>query len=312
MRIAVVGAGGVGAYFGARLAQAGEEVAFVARGAQLDALRTRGLRVESVVGDALLGPQLATDDPAEIGPVDAVLIAVKAWQVAEAARSVAPMLGPRTCVVPFQNGVEAADELVAVLGAGPVLGGVAKVVSFLVAPGHVRQIGGPTSAAFAELDDRPSERVARLRAAFRRAGLGVEEPPNIRVAIWEKFLFVVPGGSIGSVTRAPIGVSRAVPETRRLLERAMEEVRAVALARGIPLARDIVARTLAFVDTLPPNGTASLQRDIAAGRPSELDWWTGAVVRLGREAGVPTPVHEFVYHALLPLELRARGRLAFD
>jgi 2-dehydropantoate 2-reductase len=311
MRIAVVGAGGVGGYFGARLVAAGEDVAFVARGAQLAALRTTGLRIESAVGDLTLGPQRATDQPAEIGPVDAVLVATKTWHLPDVIQSLPPLLGPDTCVVPFLNGVEAADELAAALGAGHVLEGIAKIVSYIVAPGHVKQLGGPTSAAFAERDDRPSARVDRLRDAFRRAGLGIETPPNIQVALWEKFLFVVSGGGVGSLTRAPIGISRAVPETRALLERAMREIEAVGRARGIPLPADVVPRTLAFVDTLPPAGTASLQRDIADGKPSELEAWNGAVVRLGRAAGVSTPVHETIYQALLPLELRARGRLTF-
>jgi 2-dehydropantoate 2-reductase len=311
MRIAIVGAGGVGGYFGARLAAAGEEVGFIARGAQLEALRTRGLHIESVVGDLTLGPQRATDRPAELGPVDAVLLAVKTWHLEDVARSLPPLLGPDTCVVPFLNGVEAADQLAAAIGPASVLEGVAKIVSFLVAPGHVKQIGGPTSAAFAERDDRPSPRVERLRDAFRRAGLGVETPSNIQVALWEKFLFVVSGGGVGSLTRAPIGVSRAVPESRALLERAMREIEAVARARRIPLPDDVVPRTMAFVDTLPAAGTASLQRDIADGKPSELESWSGAVVRLGRAAGVPTPVHETIYQALLPSELRARGQLVY-
>ncbi|HEU5168978.1 MAG TPA: 2-dehydropantoate 2-reductase, partial [Gemmatimonadales bacterium] len=272
-------------------------------------LRVSGLRIDSPHGDLRLGPQHATDDPAGVGPVEAVLLAVKTWQVTDAARAIRPLIAPGTCVVPFQNGVEAVDELVAVLGREPVLGGVAKIVSLIEGPGHIRELGGPTAAAFAELDDRRSDRVERLRDAFRRAGLEVETPPSIRAAIWAKFLFVASGGGVGAVTRMPIGVSRAVPETRRLLEGAMEEIRAVAATRGVRLPDDIVGRTMAFVDTLPAHGTASLQRDIAEGRPSELDSWSGAVVRLGRESGVPTPIHAFIYDTLLPSELRARDRL---
>lgn len=309
MRIAVVGAGGVGGYFGARLAEAGEEIGFIARGAHLDALRRSGLRIESPRGDARLGPQRATDDPREIGPVDVVLLCVKTWQVAEVAESIQPLIGPDTCLVPFQNGVEAADELIAAVGAAPVLGGVAKIVAFVTAPGVIRDVGGPTAAAFAELDNRPSDRVERLRDAFRRAGLEVETPPDIHAAIWTKFLFVASAGGVGAVARMPIGVLRRVPETRRLLAGGMTEIAALARARGVRLPDDIVGRTMAFADTLPADGTASLQRDIAEGRRSELDWWSGAVVRLGREAGVATPVHAFIYDSLLPSELHARGLL---
>ena len=309
MRIAVVGAGGVGGYFGARLVESGEDVVFVARGAQLDALRTTGLSIVSPRGSAVLPPQRATDDPAEVGPVDAVLLCVKTWQLAEATATLRPMLGPETSVVPFQNGVEAANQLVASLGPGPVLGGVAKIVAYIEAPGRVRDLGGPTAAAFAELDNRPSERVERLREAFLRAKLEVETPSDIHAAVWSKFLFVATAGGVGAVARMPIGVLRRIPETRRLLEGGMAEIAALADARRVCLPEDIVRRTMAFVDTLPADGTASLQRDIADGRRSELDAWSGAVVRLGREAGVPTPIHAFIYSSLLPSELRARGAL---
>jgi 2-dehydropantoate 2-reductase len=311
VRIAVFGAGGAGGYFGARLARAGEEVVWIARGRHLEALRTRGLRVESIDGDFTLGPVEASDDPGQFRPVDAVLLGVKAWQVTDAARAMRALIGPETCVVPLQNGVEASDELRAVLGDRPVLGGVAKVFSFLVGPGHLRRPGGPATVVLGELDNRPSDRVRRLAECLRGAGLGAEIPADIKVALWEKFLFVASGGGLGAVTRAPIGIVRSVPETRALLEAAMAEIRAVARARGIGLPDDVVPRTMAFVDTLPAAGTASLQRDLAAGRPSELEWWNGAVARLGAEAGVATPIHAFVYWSMLPTELRARGRLTF-
>jgi 2-dehydropantoate 2-reductase len=311
VRIAIFGAGGAGGYFGARLAKAGQDVVWIARGAQLEALRTRGLRVESVDGDFTLGPMPASDDPGRFAPVDAVLLGVKAWQVADAARAMRPLLGAETCVVPLQNGVEAADELRGILGVGPVLGGVAKIFCFLVGPGHLRRPGGPATIALGELDNQPSKRVERLRAALSGAGLGAEVPADIHVAIWEKFLFVASAGGLGAVTRAPIGIVRSVPETRALLEAAMEEIRALARARSVHLSDDVVARTMAFVDTLPAAGTASLQRDLAAGHPSELEWWSGAVSRLGVAAGVATPIHTFIHRSLLPTELRARGRITF-
>jgi 2-dehydropantoate 2-reductase len=309
VRIAVVGAGGVGGYFGARLVQAGEDVVFLARGAQLAALRTGGLSIESPRGNASLGPQRASSDPAELGPADAVLLCVKTWQLADTLPRLGPMIGAATCVVPFQNGVEAADQLVELLGHGPVLGGVAKIVAYMDGPGRIRDVGGPTAAAFAELDNRPSARVERLRDAFRRARLEVETPPDIHAAVWSKFLFVATAGGVGAVARMPIGVLRRIQETRALLEGGMAEIAALAAARGVSLPADIVGRTMAFVDTLPAEGTASLQRDIAEGRRSELDAWSGAVVRLGRTAGVPTPVHALIYSSLLPAELRARGEL---
>lgn len=311
MRIAVYGAGGIGGYFGGRLAQAGEDVHFIARGEHLGALRRSGLAVESVRGDFHLAAVHATDAPAAVGEVDFVLLAVKTWQVADACRVAAPMLGPRTSVVTLQNGVAAPDEAAAVVGRERVVPGIAKIFSFVDGPGRIRHLGGPASLEFAEWDGRPSARVARLREALARAGVTVTVPEDITVALWEKFLFVVPMGGVGAVTRAPIGVTRALPETRALLAAAMAEILAIARAKRVPLADDILVRTLGFVDVQPAAATASLQRDLAEGRPSELEAWNGSVVRLGREAGVATPVNGFIHASLLPLERQARGVVEF-
>ena len=311
MRIAVFGVGGAGGYFGGRLAQAGEDVVFVARGEHLQALRTHGLRVDSVKGNFVLQSVQATDDPAQVGVVDVVLLGVKAWQVPEAAQAMRPLVGSETFVVPLQNGVEAPAQLAAVLGAQHVLGGLAKIISFKVGPGHIRHAGAEPYVAFGELDNRTSERAERLRLAFERAGVTVEIPSDIQAALWDKFLFVVSWGGVGAVTRAPIGVLRSVPEMRRMLEQVMYEVSAVAQASNIALPEDTIGKTIAFVDTLPPSGITSLQRDIVEERPSELASWNGAVVRLGQEVGVATPLHSFIYHSLLPLELRARGQVQF-
>jgi len=310
MRVAVFGAGGVGAYFGARLAEAGAELAVIARGAHLDAIRANGLRVDSVLGDMLVEPTIASASTADVGPVDAVLLGVKTWQVPEAMQSLGPLLGAETLIVPLQNGVETVDELASTIGAKHVVGGVCGGFCFIVAPGHVRHIGGVTFIKFGELDGRKSPRVTALRDAFVRARVEAAVPDDIHAALWEKFLLVVPFGGIGAVSRAPIGVL-LTPPTRELLARGMGEIEAIARARGVALPADIVERTLAVLDSVNPSGTSSLQRDIAAGKRSELDEWTGAVVRLGARAGVPTPLHDFLYAALLPQERRARGELTF-
>jgi 2-dehydropantoate 2-reductase len=184
-------------------------------------------------------------------------------------------------------------------------------LSHISAPGRIAHLGGPATITFGELDNRSSERAERLRDTFSRAGVSAEIPPDIHAALWEKFLFIVPLGGLGAVTRAPIGILRAIPETRRMLEQGMSEIHRVAHGRRISLPEEIVARTMNFVDTLPSIGTVSLQRDIIAGRPSELEAWNGAVVRLGRQAGVATPLHEFIYGSLLPLEGKARGQVSF-
>ena len=311
MRIAVFGVGGAGGYFGGRLAQAGEDVIFIARGEHLQALQTKGFRVDSMKGNFVLASVQATDDIAKVGAVDVVLLGVKAWQVPEAAQTMHPLIGPETFVVPLQNGVEAPTQIAAVLGAQHVLGGLAKILSFKVGPGHIRHAGMEPYIAFGELDDRISERTERLRLAFERAGVTVEIPSDIQAAIWDKFLLVVSWGGVGTVTRAPIGVLRSVPEIRQMLEQSMNEIFAVAQARKITLPEDAINKAIALLDSLPPIGVTSLQRDIVEGRPSELASWNGAVLRLGQEVGVATPLNAFIYHSLLPLELQARGQVQF-
>lgn len=312
MRIAIFGAGAVGGYFGGRLAEAGREVVFIARGAHLEALRSHGLRLESIAGDARLGPLTASDDPAELGPVDAVLVAVKTWQVGEAARAMGPLLGPETFVCPLLNGVEAPDELAAVLGRERVLGGLCGLIAMLAGPGHVRHLGAAPFVRFGELDNRRSERVERLLEAFAGCvGVNADVPADIHAAMWRKFLLIAAMSGVGAVTRAPMDVVRTLTPTRRLLEAAMRETLAVARARGVALDEEAVASALGFVDALPEGATASMQRDIIEGRPSELEAQNGAVVRLGEAAGVDTPVNRFLYQALLPQEQRARGEIRF-
>jgi 2-dehydropantoate 2-reductase len=312
VRIAIFGTGGVGGYVGARLAEAAHEVVVIARGAHLEAIRRDGLRLESIAGDVVARPALATDDPAEAGSVDAVLVATKTWQLPEAVRAMPPLVGLATVVVPLLNGVEAADMVGAAVGREHVAGGLCGMISFLAGPGHIRHTGAEPWVMFGELDGAVTERIRRLEEALRECrGVDVRVTEEIEVELWEKFAFITATGGVGSVTRAPMGAFRSVPATRALLEAAMREVVDVARARGIPLRDEVVAERMAFVDGLEAHGTSSMQRDILAGRRSELDEWNGAVVRLGREAGVEAPVHAAIYAALLPQELRARGELAF-
>ena len=307
MRVAVFGTGGVGGYFGGRLAASGQNVTFIARGRHLEAIRRDGLQVSSINGDFVVRPTLATDDASAVGVVDMVLVCVKTWQVPEITDAIQPMLGAETVVVPLQNGVEAASQLGEALGQDHVVGGLCKIISAVVAPGRIQHSGIEPVVAIGEIDGSGSTRIERLGEVFRHAQITVELPPDIRVSIWEKFLLIAPWGGMGALTRVPVGILRAVPETRAMLERAMSEVASVASANGVDLSADVVSRTIAFIDGLPPNGTASMQRDVVAGLPSELDSQNGAVVRLGQRAGVDTPVNAFIYHSLRPLALTARS-----
>jgi 2-dehydropantoate 2-reductase len=307
MRIGIIGVGGVGAYFGGRLAQAGEDVMFIARGRTVDALRSRGLRVDSINGDFALDRVHATDDPSSIGPVDAIIVATKAWQVREAAQTVKPMIGPQTIVVPLENGMDAPDDIAAVVGAGHAMGGLCTLVSFVVEPGHIRHAAADPVIMFGDLQNRPNKMVEALRDAFVRAKVNAQIPRDIVHSMWSKFLFIAPLSGMGSITRVPIGLWRSLPETRGMVEAALHELLAVARARGADLADEAVATTMARYDALAPDATSSLQRDVVDGKPSELEAQLGSVVRMGRAAGVPTPMHEFMYNCLLPQEKKARG-----
>lgn len=311
MRFAVFGAGGIGGYLGGRLAEAGEDVAIIARGDHLTAIRDHGLRVDSIDGDFVFRPSIATDDPAEVGPVDVVILGVKAWQVAEAAEAMRPMIGQETCVLPLQNGVETRAQLAAVLGDGPALGGMGGIFSSIVGPGHIRHTGVELFVRFGEADNHHSQRAERLLEVFGRAGIRAEIPTNIEAVIWEKFMFITAGSRVGTVTRSPVGAWRSLPDNWEMAVHIVQEVESVARGKGIQLAGDEAETAIARLEGLPPDSTSSMQRDIMEGRPSELDVQNGAVVRFGQETGVPTPVNTFIYHCLLPQEMKARGQLEF-
>lgn len=307
MRIAIMGSGGVGGYFGGLLARAGYDVTFIARGEHLAAIRQHGLRVDSVHGDFVVAPAQATADPAAVGPVDTVLFATKTHQLEAAAEVLRPLVGPQTAVLPLHNGLDAAERTAAVLGAGPVLGGICQVGSYIAAPGVIKQISQFRRVVVGELRGPISPRVEAIVAALQAAGASAEATPDIRKVRWTKFIFIAPFSGVGSVARVPAGAIVGCPETRALLEAAMLEVEAVARAAGVALDADIVAKTMTFCDNLAPGQIASMQRDIMDGKPSELESMIGVLVRLGAELGVPTPIFRFFYAALLPQERKAQG-----
>jgi 2-dehydropantoate 2-reductase len=300
LKIVVAGAGGVGGYFGGRLAAAGCDVAFIARGEHLAALRRDGLRIESALGNALIRPVRVSDDPASLGRADMVWIAVKLWSTEEAARAVAPLVGPETAVISFQNGVEAEDLLIRLYGRERVMGGVAHIAAVIEQPGLIRHNGTMQKLAFGELDGTRTPRAEALLDACRRAGIDAAVPADISRAIWEKFVFLVGLSGMTTLTRQPIGMVREDPDSRSMLLEVMREAAAVARARGVALPADTAEQQLAFSDGLPAAMVSSMLGDLRRGNRLELPWLAGAVVRLGRELGVPTPMNAAVYAALKP------------
>lgn len=309
MKFAIFGTGGVGGYFGGRLAQAGHEVTFIARGEHLAAITGAGLKVDSIDGDFVVYPAKATDDPGSVGAVDVVLVTVKTWQLEEAIEQIRFLVGTKTLLLPLLNGVEAPGQLANAFGRESVLGGLCRVSSFIAGPGHIRHAGIQPILTLGELDNRRTERVEAVRAALADIyNATAEIADDIHVAMWEKFLIICVISGVGAVTRQPVGVYREIPETRAVLSRAIQETAAVGRARGVALSDDVVDRVLARIDFIQPDVTASMHKDIIEGRPSELESQNGAVVRMGREVGVPTPTHDFIYASLLPLERKARTR----
>lgn len=312
MRIAVYGAGAVGGYFGGRLAQAGAEVIFIARGQTLQALQLQGLQVESIAGDFGLQPVQATADPATVGPVELVIVAVKAWQVPAVAEAIRPLVGAQTLVLPLQNGVEAPSQLAAVLGREHVIGGSCVIVAEVVAPGHIRHGGAQPTINLGELDNRRTDRIATLQRTFAQCqGVMANIVNDITAALWQKFMIIAPWSGVGAVTRAPLHTLCRQPETRQLLSVVIAEIETVVRAHGVALPPTAAADTLARLEQIGPGLLASMQRDLMNGRPSELEAQTGAVVRLGQAVGVATPVNSFIYASLLLQERKARGEVAF-
>jgi 2-dehydropantoate 2-reductase len=308
MKFAIFGTGGVGGYFGGRLAQAGNDVTFIARGAHLAAIRASGLRVESISGDFTIHPARVTDSPQSIGVVDVVILATKAWQLSEAMEQLQPLLGADTAILPLLNGMEHMDVLQERF-ANHLIGGLCRISVFIGAPGLIKHVGVPPYIAFGELDNSKRGQVESLHKIFSALqGVTAEVPADITAAMWEKFIFISGTSGIGAFTRQPVGDYRANPESRAMLIAAMEETAAVARARGANISAAFVDETIQRIDNLPPQMLASMQKDMMEGRPSELNEQTGAVIRMGKSVNVPTPTHEKIYAELLPLEQKVRSR----
>jgi len=300
MKIAVMGTGGVGGYFGGRLAEAGAEVTFVARGAHLAAIRSGGLQVSSANGDMHIHPARATDDPAMVGPVDVVLFTVKAWDTDAAAAAIRPMVMPETAVVPLQNGVESIERLTGVLGPAPVLGGSAYIAAVIAEPGVIRHTGTIARMVFGEVDGRATKRAQALLAECEKAGIDAALSPDIVRTIWEKFAMLASLAGVTSLARTDVGGVRGDPEWHAMLADAIAETVAVGRGRGIAFADDAADRVMETADRFPPEMRTSMEQDLARGGRLELDSLSGAVVRLGAAAGVATPTHRRIVEALTP------------
>ena len=305
MRIAVMGSGGLGGYFGALLARGGADVSFIARGVHLEAMRKSGLRIEGGPEPFALAHVAATDDPGEIGPVDLVMVCVKLWDTEQALDAARPLVGPDTAVVSFQNGVLKDSYLRAAFDHEHLIGGVAYVATTVSEPGVITRTGPLQRLVFGEFDGRRSARVEAFHSACLAGGINAEVSDDVRRAIWEKFVFLVGLSATTSTIRVPIGPIREHPPTRALLLDIMREVVAVGRAHGVPLPEDYAEQRLAFADGVAPDMTSSMYHDLERGKPLEVRWLSGAVVELGREVGVETPLNRTVADIL---SLHAGGR----
>ena len=305
MRIAVAGAGGLGGYYGGRLAKAGNAVTFIARGEQLAALQSRGLRVESARDPFYLPRVQASGDAQAVGPVELVLLTVKAYDLVRAAESLLPLIADGTAVVPLLNGVDIAERIGAVIGPEHVLGGLAYVFSYVAEPGVIKQVSPFDRIQFGETGGGLSERGARIEATMREAGIDAEQTTDIQAAIWTKFMFLAPSAGMSALTRCNIGLIRSDPDTRAMLIGAMQEIEALARAMNIALKLDILPELIARVDGLPTDLKPSMALDLERGRPLEVEALNGTAARLGRELGISTPINSSIYGAL---KLHMQGR----
>ena len=300
MKFAMMGSGGVGGYFGGRLAASGHHVTFIARGAHLAAIKANGLKIESGLGDATIQPAEATDNPGQPVGVDYVVIGVKLGDTEAAARAVLPMVGPETTVISLQNGVVAEDILIEILGSDNVIGGMAQIASSIFHPGVISHLGTMQRVVMGELGGAVSPRVEVLRDALAGAGVVADISDDIRRTIWEKFVFLVGLSGTTTLMRTTIGPVREDSDGRQLLLGLMAETVLVARAKNVAVPEDYAEDRLGFADGLPFDMTSSMRHDLDRGNGLEVAWLSGAVVRFGRELGIPTPLNHTVYAALKP------------
>jgi len=306
MNIVVFGVGGVGGYFGGKLAQAGNNVTFIARGKHLSAIKTNGLMVKSINGDFKIHPKV-TDNVEELKNVDLIILGIKSWQVLDAAHQIKPIIDTNTMVLPLQNGADNAEKLRTILDTKNVLVGLCKIVARIEAPGIIDHFAFDPEIVFGEYDNEQTERIKNVSRLFDNSKIKNVISNDIHLDIWKKFLFITTISGIGALTRSVFGDIRKNENIRQLLYQTANEIVAVANAKGIQLLNEHIELVLQIIDSLNYNATASMQRDIMEGRPSELENFNGYIVKLGKELHINTPINSFTYYCLLPQENKARG-----
>ncbi len=308
MKISIIGTGGVGGYFGAKLAQAGHDVTFLARGSHLEAIINNGIIVKSVFGDFTVKGVKATDKITEMGISDLIIIAVKAWQIKEILDDLIAITHSGSIIIPLQNGVLAADELSEKISKQNILGGLCRIISKLEFPGVINHMGVNPTITFGELDNSVTERVLAIQSMFTKAGIESKISKDIEADLWKKFILICVSG-LSAITKTTYGQLREIKETRQLMTELLTEIYLLSQKIGINIKPDFVEKTVALIDTYPYDSTSSLTRDVWDGKPSEIEYQNGTVVRLGEKYGVETPVNRFVYSCILPGELKNRGLL---
>jgi len=307
MEIAIIGAGGVGGYYGAKMANAGYNVLFVARGEHLKAIRTNGIQIKSILGDFSVNPARVTDKISDLGEADFILLGMKAWQVTEVAMELRGVIRTDATILPLQNGVMAFDELALELGSDHVINGLCRIFSKIESPGVISHLGFDPVIIFGEADNKVTDRIKTLKEIFDQSHIKSRIAEDIQSELWKKFINICASGLL-AVTRSTYGEIREIKETRQMMQSLFEEIYALSQEMGICVESNFVSRTMSFVDTFAYDATSSLTRDVWEGKPSEIEYQNGTVVRLGQQYGVHTPINKFIYECIMPMEKRARKK----
>jgi len=307
MKIAIIGTGGVGGYFGGKIAKAGFDVTFLARAQNLKIMKANGLTVKSILGDFNVTPVKVTDNIQDIGESDLIILAVKAWQIKEIAAELKSIVGENSMILPLQNGVLAVDELREFFGEKNIISGLCQIFSKIESPGVVNHFGVIPKIIFGEVDSSTSGRIQKIKELFDSSGISSEIAVDITAALWKKFIPICVSGLL-AVSKTSYGELRELPETRQMMVDLLNEIYWLSQKIGIQIEPDFVGKAVAFINTFPYETTSSLTRDVWEGKPSEIEYQNGTVVRLGNQYGIDTPINRFVYNCILPMELKARRR----